>query len=54
MHIKEITIFVIIEQAAKVLSNELERMIKYVQVPLERVHQATEDMTHMCEWYDMV
>ena len=54
MHIKEITVFVIIEQAAKVLSNELERMIKYVQVPLERVHQATEDMTHIYGWYDVV
>jgi uncharacterized protein YbjT (DUF2867 family) len=37
------------EQAAKILSNELGHKIRYVQVPLERVREANEDMARMYE-----
>jgi uncharacterized protein YbjT (DUF2867 family) len=40
------------EQAAKILSNELGHRIRYVQIPLERVRQANEDMARMYEWYE--
>ena len=40
------------EQAAKILSNELGHRIRYVQIPLERVRQANEDMASMYEWYE--
>jgi uncharacterized protein YbjT (DUF2867 family) len=42
------------EQAAKILSDELGRKIKYVQVPLEQIHQASEDIALMYEWYERV
>ena len=42
------------EQAAKILSNELGHRIRYVQIPLERVRQANEDMARMYEWYEKV
>src|SRR5919199_2392739 len=42
------------EQAAKILSNELGRRIRYVHVPLEQVRQANEDMARMYEWYERV
>ena len=40
------------EQAAKILSNELGHRIRYVQIPLERVRQANEDMARMYERYE--
>jgi uncharacterized protein YbjT (DUF2867 family) len=42
------------EQAAKILSDELGRKIKYVQVPLEQIRQASEDIALMYEWYERV
>ncbi|MFL6462067.1 MAG: NmrA/HSCARG family protein [Nitrososphaeraceae archaeon] len=42
------------ERATKILSNELGYRIKYVQIPLEQVRQANEDMTRMYEWYERV
>ena len=35
------------EQADKILSDELGRKIKYVQVPLEQIRQASEDIAHV-------
>jgi uncharacterized protein YbjT (DUF2867 family) len=40
------------ERATKILSNELGYRIKYVQIPLEQVRQANEDMARMYEWYE--
>jgi uncharacterized protein YbjT (DUF2867 family) len=42
------------EQAAKVLSDELGRKIRYVQVPLEQIRQASEDLALMYEWFERV
>ena len=42
------------EQAAKILSDELGHKIKYVQVPLEQIRQASEDIALMYEWYERV
>jgi uncharacterized protein YbjT (DUF2867 family) len=42
------------EQSAKILSDELGRKIKYVQVPLEQIRQASEDIALMYEWYERV
>src|SRR5215469_4934100 len=42
------------EQAAKILSNELGYMIRYVQIPFERVRESNEDMARMYEWYEKV
>src|ERR687891_733770 len=42
------------EQAAKILSDELGRKIKYVQVPLEQIRQASEDLARMYEWFERV
>ena len=42
------------EQAAKVLSNELGRKIRYVHIPLDRVREGNEDMARMFEWYEKV
>jgi uncharacterized protein YbjT (DUF2867 family) len=42
------------EQAAKILSEELGRKIKYVQVPLEQIRRASEDIALMYEWYERV
>ena len=42
------------EQAAKILSDELGRKIKNVQVPLEQIRQASEDIALMYEWYERV
>jgi uncharacterized protein YbjT (DUF2867 family) len=42
------------ERATKILSNELGYRIKYVQIPLEQVRQANEDMARMYEWYERV
>jgi uncharacterized protein YbjT (DUF2867 family) len=42
------------EQAAKILSNELGHRIRYIQIPLERVRQSSEDMALMFEWYERV
>lgn len=42
------------EQAAKILSDELEHRIRYVHIPLEQVRQANEDMARMYEWYERV
>ena len=38
----------------KILSNELGRKIKYVQIPLEKIRQANEDIALMYEWYEKV
>jgi uncharacterized protein YbjT (DUF2867 family) len=40
------------EQAAKVLSNELGHKIRYEQVPLEQIRQASEDLALMYEWFE--
>ena len=40
------------EQAAKVLSDELRRKISYVQVPLEQIRQASEDLALMFQWFE--
>jgi len=42
------------EQAAKILSDELGRKIKYVQVPLEEIRRTSEDIALMYEWYERV
>lgn len=42
------------EQAANVLSDELRRKIRYVQVPLEQIRQASEDLALMFEWFERV
>jgi uncharacterized protein YbjT (DUF2867 family) len=42
------------ERATKILSNELGYRIKYVQIPLEQVRQANEDMARMYELYERV
>jgi hypothetical protein len=42
------------EKAAKVLSDELGRKIRYVQVPLEQIRQTSQDLTLMYEWFDRV
>jgi uncharacterized protein YbjT (DUF2867 family) len=42
------------ERATKILSNELGYRIKYVQIPLEQVRKANEDMARMYEWYERV
>lgn len=42
------------EQAAKILSNELGYMIRYVQIPFERIRESNEDMARMYEWYEKV
>jgi uncharacterized protein YbjT (DUF2867 family) len=42
------------EQAAKVLSDELGRKIRYAQVPLEQMRQASEDLALMYEWFERV
>ena len=42
------------EQAAKVLSNELGRKISYVQVPLEQIRQASEDLALMFQWFERI
>jgi uncharacterized protein YbjT (DUF2867 family) len=42
------------ERATKILSNELGYRIKYVQIPLEQVRQANEDMARMYDWYGRV
>ena len=41
-------------QAAKILSNELGCMIRYVQIPFERIRESNEDMARMYEWYEKV
>ena len=40
------------EQAAKILSDELGREIKYIQVPLEQIRQTSKDIALMYEWYE--
>jgi uncharacterized protein YbjT (DUF2867 family) len=40
------------EQAAKVLSNELGHKIRYEQVPMEQIRQASEDLAVMFEWFE--
>ena len=42
------------EQAAKVLSNELGHKIRYEQVPMEQIRQASEDLAVMFEWVERV
>ena len=42
------------EQAAKVLSNELGHKIKYEQVPMEQIRQASEDLAVMFEWFERI
>jgi uncharacterized protein YbjT (DUF2867 family) len=42
------------EQAAKVLSDELRRKISYVQVPLEQIRQASEDLALMFQWFERI
>ena len=42
------------EQAAKVLSNELGRKIRYEQVPMEQIRQASEDLAVMFEWFERI
>jgi hypothetical protein len=37
-----------------VLSDELGRKIRYVQVPLEQIRQTSQDLTLMYEWFDRV
>ena len=39
---------------AKVLSDGLGRKIRYVQVPLEQIRQASEDLARMFEWFERV
>jgi uncharacterized protein YbjT (DUF2867 family) len=41
-------------QAAKVLSDELRRKISYVQVPLEQIRQASEDLALMFQWFERI
>ena len=42
------------EQAAKVLSNELGHKIRYEQVPMEQIRQASEDLAVMYEWFERI
>jgi uncharacterized protein YbjT (DUF2867 family) len=42
------------EQAAKVLSNELGHKIRYEQVPMEQIRQASEDLAVMFEWFEKI
>jgi uncharacterized protein YbjT (DUF2867 family) len=42
------------EQVAKVLSDELRRKISYVQVPLEQIRQASEDLALMFQWFERI
>lgn len=42
------------EQAAKVLSDELRRKINYVQVPLQQIRQASEDLALMFQWFERI
>jgi uncharacterized protein YbjT (DUF2867 family) len=42
------------ELAAKVLSDELRRKIGYVQVPLEQIRQASEDLALMFQWFERI
>ncbi|MFI5424156.1 MAG: NmrA/HSCARG family protein [Nitrososphaeraceae archaeon] len=42
------------QQAAKVLSDELRRKISYVQVPLEQIRQANEDLALMFQWFERI
>ena len=42
------------EQAAKVLSNELGHKIRYEQVPMEQIRQASEDLAVMFEWFERI
>ena len=42
------------EQAAKILSDELRRKINYVQVPLEQIRQASEDLALMFQWFERI
>ena len=42
------------QQAAKVLSDELRRKISYVQVPLEQIRQASEDLALMFQWFERI
>ena len=42
------------ELAAKVLSDELRRKISYVQVPLEQIRQASEDLALMFQWFERI
>ena len=40
--------------SAKVLSDELRRKISYVQVPLEQIRQANEDLALMFQWFERI
>ena len=42
------------EQAVKVLSNELGHKIRYEQVPMEQIRQASEDLAVMFEWFERI
>jgi uncharacterized protein YbjT (DUF2867 family) len=42
------------EQAAKVLSYESRRKISYVQIPLEQIRQASEDLALMFQWFERI
>ncbi|MGB8448519.1 MAG: NmrA/HSCARG family protein [Nitrososphaeraceae archaeon] len=42
------------ELAAKVLSDELRLKISYVQVPLEQIRQASEDLALMFQWFERI
>jgi uncharacterized protein YbjT (DUF2867 family) len=42
------------EQAAKVLSNELGHKIRYEQVPMEQIRQASQDLAVMFEWFERI
>jgi len=42
------------EQTAKVLSNELGHKIRYEQVPMEQIRQASEDLAVMFEWFERI
>ena len=42
------------EQAAKVLSNEFGHKIRYEQVPMEQIRQASEDLAVMFEWFERI
>jgi len=42
------------DQAVKVLSDELRREINYVQVPLQQIRQASEDLALMFQWFERI
>jgi hypothetical protein len=42
------------EHIAKILSNESDLHIRYMQIPLDSVYQSNEDMARMYEWYEKV